>query len=127
MSPIDDQIQSDPDIHIRDAWVLPGNAGHFPWSRVMPTVTTNQSLAWDYPTPLLVDGFRIYANGDVVFDGPDSDLVVPLNTLGLTPDTDYTMQVAAYHAGGQSDLSTSINFTLVEGPPVAPTNLRIVG
>ena len=93
----------------------------------MPTVTTNQSLAWDYPTPLLVDGFRIYANGAVVFEGPDSDLVVPINTLGLTVGNDYSVHVTAYHAGGESDASNAINFTLVEGPPVAPTNLRIVG
>jgi len=93
----------------------------------MPTVNNTQSIAWDYPIPVVVDGFRIYANEQQVLQVPATELTASISAMNLTPGADYTVHVTAFHAAGESAASNTINFTLVEGPPAAPTNLRLAG
>lgn len=90
----------------------------------MQFVGPTQKLTWDYPVPIQAEGFRVYANGERVWQGVD--LVAPLSEMNLDSGTEYAVVVKAYHSVGESEASNQINFTYAAAPPSAPTNLRVI-
>ena len=91
------------------------------------TVTAGCGLAWDYPADSLplIDGFRLYINGTLKVTVPSNEQTVLCTALGLTGNAQYTAQVTAYNAVGESAKSNSLPFVYVLSVPSSPpTNLR---
>lgn len=83
-----------------------------------------QSLAWDYDAEMfdLVDGFRVYCNGDVIWDG--KAIAAPKTSLNITGQGLQKCTVTAYLGPEESGPSNEVRF--LEGPPQAPVNFRTI-
>lgn len=88
-------------------------------------IKPSNSLAWDYPFPLLIDGFRVYANGEMVWEIQDRNILsASVADLNLNNGVEYEVAVTAYLGDQESNMSAPVNFTYLETVH-APTNLRI--
>jgi len=98
----------------------------------MATVFPNNKLAWDYPFPMLVDGFRLYLGKlgepkQLVWENTDRNVLeVSLSEVTLQDGAEYEAAVTAYLGNRESEMSGAINFTFAASVK-APTNLRITG
>lgn len=88
-------------------------------------------VSWDYPTNMVVDGFKIYlAIGVLPFTDPSttvftiSDGAATSHNIQVVPGTSYRLIVRAYNAWQTSDPSAEVLFNT---PPllVAPTNAQV--
>ena len=93
----------------------------FPGLALADTVGPEARMTWDYvdPMPSFVDGFRLYCNDEVVYEG-DSKLI----NIPITKGGDYQCYVVAYNTAGESEASNALGFTFVTTVPPAPTVLR---
>jgi len=91
------------------------------------TAPLSGGLAWDYvqADEALIDGFRLYADGAVVYEIADpAAREVSFADAGIAAGS-YTFSMSAYNAVDESEQSNSLSATIVDGAPPAPTLLRI--
>lgn len=72
--------------------------------------------------------YRLYVNGAITVEVPASSRVgttVTFNVAGGLPKGDYVLYAEAVGPGGRT-AGSSLNLTVLPGPPAAPTNLRIL-
>ncbi|OLN29922.1 Uncharacterized protein with a C-terminal OMP (outer membrane protein) domain [Desulfosporosinus metallidurans] len=90
-----------------------------PTAPVNVTVTaitdTTAQVSWPAVTSALQ--YTVYLNGQV-YSGSNSPKA---SMTGLTPHTPYTLYVIANNSGGDSPLSTTVNFTTLSPIPTAPS------
>ena len=68
-------------------------------------------LSWDAPSGA-VDGYRVYVDGD--FYGTSSSDSIEID--GLDPSTTYFLSVKAHNSGGDSEMSSIVDFNTLEAP-----------
>lgn len=88
------------------------------------TASPDNRLAWDYDGTIFIDGFRLYCNDEVVWQGETLEAVLSATTL--VPNDIHTCVVKAYNASGESAASNAVTFPLVDTPPSSPISIRII-
>lgn len=102
----------------------------------MAVVRPSQKLMWDYPFPLMIDGFRVYAAKIGAMGVPEDPVKVwenndrnvtqaSVGAMNLENGEEYRVTCTAYLGSDESDMSAAVNFTYMEMVN-APTNLRII-
>jgi hypothetical protein len=81
------------------------------------------SLAWDHPTPDVVQEYRIYIDGVQALATPDQSAACA--DLGLVQGA-YIAHVTAANPTGESGPSNTVPFVYTESAPDAPTGVVIL-
>lgn len=84
--------------------------------------TSNCTLAWDYGDESLIDGYRLYIDDVVAWEGANKTVACADVSMVAGLHTGY---VTAYNAAGESAPSGAVTFLYVTAAPEAPDNLRI--
>ena len=92
-----------------------------PTAWAFSTSPPTAKLTWDYDDPDLIDGFRIYCAGTMVWEGTDYPVMLADTTMQIGRQ-DCT--VRAYNAFDESLDSNSVTVKYVTGKPVPASNLR---
>jgi len=80
------------------------------------------SLAWEHPTPEVVQEYRVYIDGVQRFATPD--LVAACTDLNLTQGS-YSVHVTASNPSGESGASNTVPFVFTVSAPDSPTGVVI--
>lgn len=88
------------------------------------TASPDNKLVWEYGDTSFIDGFRLYCNDELVWQG--ESLEAPISATALIPQNIHTCVVKAYNASGDSAASNAVTFPLVDTPPSSPTSIRVV-
>lgn len=83
------------------------------------TIGPDVAFEWDYPDDVNEDGFRVYCNSMVVWEGQAKRTTRLILNIGFN-----TCFVRAYKADEESGDSNSLYFVFVQDVPESSTNLR---
>ena len=81
-----------------------------------------QSLAWDHPTPDVVQGYRIFC--EAVKAGDTANQTITLAELTITEGR-HECYVIAYNPSGESGASNTVPFVFTTSAPDTPTGVVI--
>lgn len=84
------------------------------------TVGPDVAFEWDYPNDVNEDGFRVYCNSEVVWEGQTKRTSKLILNIGFN-----TCFVRAYRGQKESGNSNSLFFVFVKEVPESSTNLRV--
>lgn len=91
------------------------------------TIGPGCGFEWDYSADdqVLIDGFRLYLDGNQAGDVEADMRGISCSDIGLTQGV-HVAEVSAFNAAGESAKSESLTFVYVESEPGAPQSLRLV-